>query len=90
LPALPSASASVARPDRGEHRGRAAAHRTDLRAGAEGAFQDADFEVLFDARLDGLEDDDWVADLALANLRFEEWFRPFRDGVPIHPYVAEE
>jgi hypothetical protein len=61
----------------------------DLRAEAKGASQDADFEVLFDPSVDGLEADEAVAHLAMANLRFEDWFRPFRDEVPVHPYVAE-
>jgi hypothetical protein len=63
--------------------------KVDMRAEAEAAFQDTDFELLFDPRWDGLEDDDAVSHLAMANVRFEGWFRPFRDEIPVHPYVAE-
>ena len=38
----------------------------------------------------GLEEDEAVAHLAMANLRLEDWFKPFRDEVPVHPYVAGE
>jgi hypothetical protein len=64
--------------------------QADMRAEAEGAFQDTDFESLFDPRWDGVEDAEEVAHLAMANLSFTEWFRPFRDEIPVHPYVAEE
>ena len=63
--------------------------RVDMRAEAEAAFQDTDFELLFDPRWDGLEEDEAVSHLAMANLRFEDWFRPFRDEIPVHPYIAE-
>ena len=55
---------------------------------AQGAFQDADFEILFNPQFDGMEEDESVAHLALANLRFKDWFTPFQDEVPVHPYVA--
>ena len=61
----------------------------ELRAAGEGAFQDMDFELLFDPRWDGIEDTGAGARLAMANLRFEDWFRPFRDEIPVHPYVGE-
>jgi hypothetical protein len=61
----------------------------DMRAVAQSAFQDADFEILFNPELDGLEEDESIAHLALTNLRFKDWFTPFRDEVPVHPYVAE-
>jgi hypothetical protein len=63
--------------------------KVDMRAEAEAAFQDTDFELLFDAHWDGLEEDDAVSHLAMANLRFEDWFRPFQDEIPVHPYVVE-
>jgi hypothetical protein len=40
---------------------------------------------LFDPALDDLEDGEvgrW-----LGNLGFEDWFKPFRAGEPVHPYV---
>src|SRR5215208_3677116 len=49
----------------------------ELRAAGEGAFQDMDFELLFDPRWDGIENTEAGARLAMANLRFEDWFRPF-------------
>lgn len=64
-------------------------HKVDMRAEAEAAFQDADFELLFDPRWDGLEDDESVSHLAMANLRFEAWFSSFRDDSLVHPYLSE-
>ncbi len=63
---------------------------TELRDVADGAFQDRDFELLFNPRWDGIEETEAGERLAMANLRFEDWFRPFRDEVPVHPYVTEE
>ena len=51
------------------------------------AFEDWDFEMLFDPAYDGVEDaSDPREDVV--NLRFEEWFEPFNDRV-IHPYLDE-
>lgn len=42
-------------------------------------FEDADFEWLLGSRWDGAEDDEeMAARLGVANLRFGEWFKPFR------------
>ena len=64
--------------------------KVDMRAEAEAAFQDTDFELLFDPGWDGIENDESVAHLAMANLRFEDWFRPFRDEIPVHPYLTQK
>lgn len=54
------------------------------------AFEDMDFELLFDPAWDGIEDygNELTGGQArLVNLRFDDWFRPFREEVPVHPYV---
>ena len=49
-------------------------------------FEDCDVEILFDQRLDGVEDDEsFIERLGLANLRFPDWFRPFRPSGMISP-----
>ncbi len=50
------------------------------------AFEDLDFERLFESRLVDLEGS---AAEGLANLRFKDWFEPFRDEDPVHPYVED-
>jgi len=55
---------------------------------AECAFEDKDFEWLFEPELDGIEDTSMGRMLAIANLHFDEWFKPFRETNPVHPYVA--
>jgi hypothetical protein len=42
------------------------------------AFEDHDVLMLFDARLDGVESSDLVAQMGLANLHVRDWFKPFR------------
>jgi hypothetical protein len=43
----------------------------------ESAFQDLDYEMLFNAQFDGIENDAMREQYAFANLRFDEWFLPF-------------
>lgn len=40
-------------------------------------FEDLDHELLFDPAFDGVEEDT-ANELSFANLRFEDWFEPFR------------
>jgi hypothetical protein len=55
------------------------------------AFQDLDYEVLYDMSVDGIEDTTVGAEMAYGNLRFNEWFEPFLNAtMPIHPYAAED
>ena len=52
------------------------------------AFEDWDFEILFDPAYDGVEDSvDPRNDVV--NLHFDEWFKPFNDDRVIHPYLDE-
>jgi hypothetical protein len=53
------------------------------------AFEDLDFEMLFDPQWDGIEDygNEQAPEMRFANLRFDEWFLPFRPDNPVHPYV---
>lgn len=53
------------------------------------AFEDLDYELLFRPELDGIEDTAVGRNLAMANLHFGDWFSPFRDENPVHPYVAD-
>jgi hypothetical protein len=54
------------------------------------ATEDADYELLFDMAWDGIEDSDAGRDMRVANLAFDDWFRPFRETDPVHPYVEPE
>jgi len=63
----------------------AAANFNEFRATA---FEDWDYEMLFDAAADGIEDStDPKADVV--NLRFNDWFKPFNDESIIHPFLDE-
>jgi hypothetical protein len=68
-----------------ETRGRA----VDLGDVYEEAFQDVDFAFLFDARFDGIEESELADHLRMANLRFDDWFKPFANVPYVHPYVAD-
>ena len=52
------------------------------------AFFDQDYLLLFDPRLDGIEDDERSGYLGFANLHFEDWFVPFEGG-HVHPYCLD-
>lgn len=55
------------------------------------AFQDLDFEVLYDMAMDGIEDTTVGTEMAYDNLPFDNWFEPFLNAtMPIHPYAAED
>lgn len=55
----------------------------------EDAFQDIDFEFRFDPSFDGIEESEIGEHLRLANLRFEDWFKPFANVPYVHPFVAD-
>lgn len=55
----------------------------------EEAFQDTDFEFLFDPKFDGIEESEMADWLRMANLRFEDWFKPFANVPFVHPFVAD-
>lgn len=57
---------------------------------AEGVFEDQDFRLLFSEEYDGIETSPVAAEMRMANVRFEEWFQPFRDDTPVHPYVVDD
>jgi hypothetical protein len=54
------------------------------------ANEDRDYELLFDMAWDGIEDSDTGRDMRVANLAFDDWFKPFREGHPVHPYVEPD
>ena len=51
------------------------------------AFKDADYEMLYDMAWDGIEDSELGRQMRVANFAFDEWFEPFYENVPVHPYV---
>jgi hypothetical protein len=52
------------------------------------AFEDWDFEMLFDPAYDGVEDSVDPRN-EVVNLHFDEWFKPFNDDRVIHLYLDE-
>ena len=54
----------------------------------ETAFEDEDYALLFDPQWDGIEESEHGRRLDMANLRYDEWFKPFREGAPVHPYSS--
>ncbi|MFC1705845.1 hypothetical protein ACFL59_03370 [Planctomycetota bacterium] len=53
------------------------------------AFKDQDCLFLFDGAQDGIEDSAIGDAMGIVNLRFDDWFRPFYETVPVHPFVAQ-
>ncbi|GBE21017.1 hypothetical protein BMS3Bbin01_00358 [bacterium BMS3Bbin01] len=62
----------------------------DLADFLELATEDADYELLFSMAWDGIEDSHTGRDMRVANLAFDDWFRPFRETDPVHPYVESD
>jgi hypothetical protein len=54
----------------------------------ETAFEDEDYALLFDPQWDGIENSERGRRLGMANLHFDEWFKPFREEAPVHPYSS--
>jgi hypothetical protein len=55
----------------------------------ESAFQDLDYEMLFNAQFDGIENDAPREQYAFANLRFDEWFLPFPNTSFLNYYFSD-
>jgi hypothetical protein len=54
-------------------------------------FEDLDHEMLFDASLDGIEDDsESLAELRSAPLAFADWFTPFTPDRHLPPYLLDD
>jgi hypothetical protein len=55
-------------------------------------FEDTDFEFLFEARHDGIDETAVGAMLGMSSLAFADWFVPFSDEPSriAHPYVSKE
>jgi hypothetical protein len=54
-------------------------------------FEDLDHEMLYDASLDGIEDDAGaLTDLNVTPLAFSEWFTPIEPGRTLPPYLLED
>ena len=64
----------------------------DWRSVVEAAlFEDPDHEMLFDASLDGIEDDaDFLATLGAAPMGFADWFKPFKPERHLPPYLLDQ
>ena len=55
------------------------------------AFEDRDFEILYDMASDGIEDTQVGVSMGDGNLEFGEWFDPFLNATsPVHPYGTED
>jgi hypothetical protein len=53
-------------------------------------FEDLDFEYLFDADMDGVEDDPLAHKTSSIDVRpLADWFAPFNRGSRVHPYAVE-
>jgi hypothetical protein len=63
----------------------AAANFNEFRATA---FEDSDYEMLFDGAGDGIEDSTDPKSYVV-NLRFSDWFKPFNDESVIHPFLDQ-
>ena len=51
------------------------------------AYQDSDYEYLYELSLDGIEDSPVGVEHGISNLHFDEWFIPFDNAqTPVHPY----
>lgn len=51
------------------------------------AFEDMDFELLFNPRLDGIENDEAIqSKLHMVGLAFPDWFKPWHGRWYVHPY----
>ena len=55
----------------------------------ESVFQDLDYEMLFNAQFDGIENDATREQYAFANLRFDEWFVPFTNTSFLNYYFDD-
>ena len=54
-------------------------------------FQDIDHEFLYDMSMDGIEDSEKGKEMAIANLSFSDWFKPFDNAsMPIHPLCQDK
>ena len=53
------------------------------------AFEDTDFEYLFEPEWDGIEDSELAGTFGIADLRFADWMKPFRGDQPVHPYCED-
>ncbi len=54
------------------------------------AFDDVDHEFLYQANMDGIEDDPDLGPPGMAPMGFHWWFVPFNDERPVPPYVWDE
>lgn len=63
----------------------------DFDAFIDEAYQDTDFLMLFDASLDGIDQSVVGQMLGMRNVRFDEWFLPFDEGLwgRVHPYLTD-
>ena len=64
------------------------AREADFDSLRETAFEDEDYALLFDPQWDGIEESKHGQRLGMANLGYDDWFRPFRDDDPVHPYSS--
>jgi hypothetical protein len=54
-------------------------------------FEDPDHEMLFDASMDGIEDEpESLASLGAASMAFTDWFKPFKSERHLPPYLLDQ
>lgn len=53
------------------------------------AFEDLDYQWLYEPAKDGLEDSPTGKDLGVGHLRYDEWFLPFSAPRVMHPYADQ-
>ena len=61
----------------------------DYSALIDSAFQDLDFEILFNDELDGFEATEAAKQMGVGYLRFDDWFTQFKNTGPVHPYCQD-
>lgn len=53
-------------------------------------FEDHDFLMLFDPKMDGFYEEEGAEQMGYANLREQDWFRAFRPEIaPVHPMLDD-
>lgn len=57
---------------------------------AHGAYEDMDFEWLYDDSKDGIDEDAAAEALGIAPMALGSWFSPFNDGSYVHPYAVDD
>ena len=65
--------------------------KVDFTSLEEVAFEDRDFEILFNPAEDGLDETEVGARLGMTGMKFQEWFKPFSEDAAyrVHPFAED-